>query len=231
MEPTKALAFVLSGLLCASVNLRAAEEPKALTPEEQKAEDLKLRSALEARIAQMRADAKLYEQAMTEGKERAALCKYCHGEDGNSVKEGTPSIAGQNPVYIVDQFQRYGDGQRYDPWMANLAKTFSQEDKLNLAIYFSEQRMKPMGGGDPALLEQGKQIFRGLCMECHGEDAKGKEGYARLAGQRPEYIVKMLQEFKTPGSNRSNPWMFARANMLKTDEDLRAVATYLANLQ
>jgi cytochrome c553 len=133
-------------------------------------------------------------------------------------------------VYIVDQFQRYGDGHRYDPWMANLAKTFSQEDKIKLAIYFSQQTMKPIGGGEPALRERGKEVFREYCMECHGEDGRGKEGYARLAGQSPEYIVKMLNEFKTPGSNRSNPWMFARANMIKSEEDMRAVATYLANL-
>lgn len=181
MGSTRALAFFLSAVLCASVNVLAAEEKKLLSPEEQKAEDLKLRTALEALIAEIEADPQRYQQAMTDGRERAAVCKYCHGADGNAVKEGTPSIAGQNPVYIVDQFQRYGDGHRYDPWMANLAKTFSQEDKIKLAIYFSQQTMKPMGGGEPALRERGKEVFREYCMECHGEDGRGKEGYARLA--------------------------------------------------
>ena len=115
--------------------------------------------------------------------------------------------------------------------MANLAKTFNQEDKIRLALYFSEQEMIPAGGGDPELLERGKEIYVELCVECHGEDAKGKEGYARLAGQRPEYVVKMLKEFKAPTGLRYNEWMFARANMIKTEKDMLAIATYLAQLE
>ena len=43
-------------------------------------------------------------RAVYEGELRATLCKACHGADGNSVREGTPSLAGQDPVYLVDQF-------------------------------------------------------------------------------------------------------------------------------
>lgn len=208
----------------------AREAGNAPAPEEQKAEDLRMRALLEERVSAITADPAQHEAAMAEGRERAATCKYCHGEDGNSIKEGTPSIAGQSPVYIVDQFQRYGDDRRYDPWMANLAKTFSQEDKIKLALYFSEQDMKPQGGGDPALMGRGKELFETLCVECHGSDGKGKEGYARLAGQRPEYTVKMLKEFKTPTGHRYNTWMFARANMISTEQDMLAIATYVASL-
>lgn len=200
-------------------------------PTSQKAADLKIRAALEERIAEITSDPERHEEAMRVGRERAATCKYCHGEDGNSIKEGTPSIAGQSPVYIVDQFQRYGDDRRYDPWMANLAKTFSEEDKIKLALYYSEQTMIPMGGGDPTLIDRGKEVYESLCMECHGEDAKNEDGYAKLAGQRPEYIVKMLKEFKTPTGHRYNEWMFARANMVRTEKDMLAIASYLAQLE
>jgi len=231
MGSKRALVFFLTALVGAAAVVGAAEKPRPLTPEEQKAADLALRAALAERIAEVKDDPDRYAQAMREGRDRAALCKYCHGEDGNSIKEGTPSIAGQNPVYIVDQFQRYGDGHRYDPWMANLAKTLDQESKIKLALYYSEQEMKPMGGGRLDLIDRGKQVYEQFCTECHGDDGRGTEGYARLAGQRPEYTVKMLQEFKIPGSNRSNPWMYARANMLGSEEDMHAVAAYLANLE
>jgi cytochrome c553 len=200
-------------------------------PVDQKEADLAIRAELEQRIAEIRNDPEAYRLAMREGRDRAATCTVCHGEDGNSIKEGTPSIAGQSPVYIVDQFQRYGDGRRYDPWMANLAKTISQEDKIKLALYLSVQRMVPTGSGNPELLELGKATYERLCVECHGNDGRGTEGYAKLAGQRPEYVIKMLNEFRTAGGNRFNPWMFARANMLGSQKEIEAVAAYLAQLE
>ena len=115
--------------------------------------------------------------------------------------------------------------------MSSLARVIKDEDKIKLAIYFSEQQLKPAGGGWPELTQRGKERYQIFCMECHGEDARGGEqGYARLAGQRPEYIVKMLKEFKNQSGRRSNPWMTARANAL-SETDMQAIATYLANLQ
>jgi len=41
----------------------------------------------------------------------------------------------------------------------------------------------------------------------------------------------MLKEFKTATGQRFNPWMYGRANLLKTEADMEAVATYLAHLE
>lgn len=194
-------------------------------------QDIALRAKLEARIKEITSDPAKLKDAMFSGKLRSALCKHCHGEVGNSLVALTPSIAGQNPIYIVDQFQRYGDGRRYDYWMGSLAKTFEDEDKIKLAVYYSRQEMKPAGGGDEALLKKGESLYKQICAECHGDNGRGPEGYARLAGQRPDYIVKMLNEFKKTDGVRYNPWMFQRANMLKNDEEILAVATYLGHLK
>lgn len=196
-----------------------------------KEKDLQLRQQLEDKINQLIHDEKAKTRLVRDAKRRIALCKACHGEDGNAVVADVPSLAGQNPVYLVDQFMRFGDGRRNDKTMNSLAGVIKDEDKIKLAIYFSEQKMKPAGGGQKALIPQGKERYRLLCAECHGEDGRGAEaGYARLAGQRPEYIVKMLKEFKNQAGRRSNPWMTARANAL-TESDMHAVATYLANME
>lgn len=193
-------------------------------------EDLAMRKQLEARIADITKDSKLHRQVLREGRDRTVLCNTCHGEDGMAVRPVTPNLAGQNPVYIVDQFQRYGDGRRNDYWMSSLASTISVEDKIKIALYYAGMEMKPSGGGDTALLAQGEALFKEVCVSCHGQDGRGQEGYARLAGQRYDYVVKMLKEFRDHTGKRINVWMTSVAIRL-SDRDIEAVATYLANLK
>ncbi len=192
-------------------------------------EDLALRNQLEARIAEITKNPREHKAMIREGRDRTVLCTTCHGEDGMAVKEVTPNLAGQNPVYIVDQFQRYGDGRRNDYWMSSLAMTLSVEDKIKIALYYADMEMKASGGGDPTLMATGEKLFKDICVGCHGADGRGQEGYARLAGQRYDYVVKMLKEFRDRTGKRINVWMTGVAIRL-SDRDIEAVATYLANL-
>jgi cytochrome c553 len=189
-----------------------------------------LRQMLERRIAEITKHKRQYQAMVREGKNRTVLCNTCHGPEGLAIEPLTPNLAGQNPAYIVDQFQRFGDGRRNDYLMSNLAKTFSLEDKIKIALYYSSMTMMPSGGGDPTLLEEGERIFKSTCVSCHGVDGRGQEGYARLAGQRYDYVIKMLKEFRNRTGRRTNVWMTSVAIRLN-DQDMRAVATYLSNLK
>ena len=221
------------GLIAAAMLLIAATHATELQIDDGalKPEDVDLREQLAQRMKEISSDPVALKEAIYYGELRASLCKVCHGEDGNSVREGSPNLAGQDPVYIVDQFNRYGDGRRIDYWMGNLSRNFSDDDKIKLAIYYSVQKTNAARGGDPAMLTHGEGLYRQYCMECHGEGGRSEKGYARLAGQRPEYTAKMIKEFQTAEGRRFNPLMYGRANMLKTDEDIQAVATYLAHLE
>ena len=46
------------------------------------------------------------------GKKLAAGCAGCHGEDGNAKASGTPTLAGQQPVYLVVAIHEYHRGDR-----------------------------------------------------------------------------------------------------------------------
>ncbi|MGD8911064.1 MAG: c-type cytochrome [Chromatiales bacterium] len=188
-----------------------------------------LRQQLEARIEEITKDKKLHRNMLREGRDRTVLCTTCHGEDGMATQPVTPNLAGQNPVYIVDQFQRYGDGRRNDYWMSNLAQTLETQDKIKIALYYSQMEMKPSGGGKPALMAKGEKLFKEMCVSCHGQDGRGQEGYARLAGQQYDYVSKMLKEFRDRTGKRINVWMTGVAIRL-SDQDIEALATYLANL-
>jgi len=226
----KNLITVILFLVTISTSLSAEQNDSALNYQNKEA-DLEIRRQLQQKIENLTQDPASRAQLIARAQRRSVLCAACHGKDGNSVVDYAPSLAGQNPVYLVDQFMRFGDGRRSDYTMNSLAKSIKNEDKIRLAIYFSEQTMKPAGGGQKQLIPHGQQQYQILCAECHGKDGKGAEqGYARLAGQRPEYIVKMLKDFKNQTGRRSNPWMTARANGLD-EKDMQAIAAYLANIK
>lgn len=71
-------------------------------------------------------------RAIKKGKDLAFLCAYCHGEDGNSIKPRFPNLASQNPVYLLDQFERFRTGLREDftGVMPALVENMSNDDKV-----------------------------------------------------------------------------------------------------
>ena len=84
----------------------------------------------------------LKRQAMFAGEERALICAYCHGDDGNSLKPEVPNLAGQNPDYLLEQVGHFANGARKDFVMNSLASKFTEDDQVNLAIFYASQEVK-----------------------------------------------------------------------------------------
>lgn len=163
------------------------------------------------------------------GRDRATFCSYCHGMDGNSEQPDYPHLAGQNPVYLLEQIEKFADGRRKKPVMNALASTFTPEEKMLLAVYYALSPLKP-AKADSKLAELGAPIFQSRCVACHGPDGRGEKGYARLAGQKPDYVKKTLKGFRDGTDKRQNPLMEAVTAEL-TDSQIDTLAAYVANLR
>lgn len=177
------------------------------------------------------------QSAIRAGKERSILCGHCHGVDGNSSKSDIPNLAAQNPAYIVEQIGKFAAGDRKNFVMQTLASNFTFKDKVNLAVYFSSQDVKPIEAA-PALAATGERIYKNVCFRCHGANGKGEEGYARLAGQQIAYVQMTLKRFRANANEtnaldetkRSNASMEQVAARL-SDEEIEGLAHYIALLK
>jgi len=175
-------------------------------------------------------------EAIQAGRERALLCKSCHGEDGNSAKSDVPNLAGQNAGYLLEQISRFADGSRKDFVMNQLAGNFSPEDKINIAIFYYSMSVKPQNVSS-RLANKGETLYKNTCSGCHGEEGLGHKNLARLAGQQVRYVESVLTNFRNVANKvvsrsqaqRASPTMEKIAKNL-SDEQIEALASYVAQL-
>lgn len=131
------------------------------------------------------------------GKALASACVKCHGEDGNSRIPGTPSLAGQQPQYLVIAIQEYLRKERKAAPMHGLLPGLSKLDMESLALYFASQtpaeRPAP-AFGDPAAGEP----LSAVCGGCHGSHGVSTDtATPTLAGQDPRYLVDAIKAYRT----------------------------------
>ncbi|MEQ9545477.1 MAG: cytochrome c [Marinobacter sp.] len=81
------------------------------------------------------------------GKQKAAVCAACHGQNGMATIPGYPNLAGQNEQYLKNALTAYKNKQRAGGQavvMQGQAAALSDEDIANLAAYYASL---PAGGG------------------------------------------------------------------------------------
>lgn len=166
--------------------------------------------------------------AMRDARETSAFCANCHGADGNSLFPEVPNLAGQNPAYLLEQIRKFGTGERKNEFMQQMIRVLSDKDMRAIAQFYAQQTVKPRTGGDPAQIEKGRQWFTKLCFRCHGNDGRGNEKIARIAGQQAGYVELTLKRYRSGSGERIDAQMAANTSVL-TDADIRALALYLSH--
>jgi cytochrome c553 len=169
----------------------------------------------------------------TAGKEKAELCVGCHGENGISQTENIPSLAAQPDQFIQWQLVYFRAGSRKNEQMQPIVEQINNEDIRNLGAYFASLAPpKPaQPDNDPDLSKKGAQAAAGRrCASCHTDTFAGTKAVARIAGQREEYLVKALHDYKSGVRSGGGQAAMADVAYPLSEEEIVALAHYLAHL-
>jgi cytochrome c553 len=176
------------------------------------------------------------------GKTKSAACGGCHGFDGNSAVAMYPKLAGQNEAYITKQIHDFkANTNRKNEIMMGMAAGLSDEDAADIGAYFQSQSVKATAPFDESKVAAGREIYKGgnlqtgipACQACHGPTGAGTAGigFPMLGGQYVEYTMAQLKAFKD-GSRVNDDKQLMRSIVSKmSDEDMIAVANYIASLK
>jgi len=179
----------------------------------------------------------------TELHAKAEYCRTCHGVNAEGFRGEVPMprLAGQQPEYLKNQLQFFIENRRINPVMQNVAHGLSPAMVQGLSDYFQNLDPKPLGGAPSNLVAAGEKIFKEgagdavpACATCHGDDAKGRLLFPRLAGQLNDYIYNKLTNWekeRDTGKEMPEP----AAIMLPivqglTPDQIKAVAAYVSSL-
>jgi cytochrome c553 len=132
--------------------------------------------------------------------ERVAPCVACHGERGASENPEVPSLGGQTAPYLLIQLYLFREKQRTVEIMNDVTKDFTDDDLRAFSDYLAKlppPPAAPQEDADAARLERGGALItQKRCNSCHDLDLSGRDNIPRIAGQREDYLVKTMREYK-----------------------------------
>ncbi|MEA2883798.1 MAG: hypothetical protein QOH32_3054 [Bradyrhizobium sp.] len=130
--------------------------------------------------------------------ERIAPCLACHGDKGQSVTENIPSLGAQQAPYTLIQLFMFREKLRVFEPMNEMAKPLSDDDLRTFSDFIAKlPKPVPTEAGDPSRMARALSVAQQhRCNSCHNPDFSGKDNVPRIAGQREDYLVKTLGEYK-----------------------------------
>jgi len=189
------------------------------------------------------------EGSINAGKEKAASCISCHGDNGNSMVSTFPNLAQQHSSYLIKQLQAFKAGTRKNPMMNAIASGLSNEDMADIAAYYAAQEISandlPVLDDDEdeksdnkatiqSIIAQGSDLYRNgdlprevsACIACHGPFGEGNKPavFPALRSQHADYLIKTLTDFKTDARSNNPENMMHMIAKKMTDDEIKAVS-------
>ncbi len=162
--------------------------------------------------------------------EKLQTCLACHGETGTSETENTPSLGGQQAPYALIQIFMFREKLRVFDLMNEMAKPLSDDDLRAMSDKIATlPAPKPKSdAGDPAKLARGQALLQQhRCLFCHKPDLGGDQNVPRIAGQREDYLLKTLRDYKS-NARRGYDATMAEALQPVSDQDIVDLAHAVA---
>jgi cytochrome c553 len=165
--------------------------------------------------------------------QRTTPCFACHGENGQSQTEITPSLGAQQRAYVLIQLYMFREKLRDFTPMNDAAKGLSNDDLRNISDLIGDlPKPLPLDDvGDPARLQRANALVqRHHCNSCHNSDFSGRDNVPRIAHQREDYLAKTMREYKI-NSRHGYDGTMAEVLAPITDEQIGDLAYYLARVR
>jgi cytochrome c553 len=165
--------------------------------------------------------------------EHAAPCFACHGEQGQSATENTPSLGGQNAPYALIQLFMFRERLRVFEPMNEMAKPFTDDDLRTFSDFIATlpKPKPPDDAGDAARIQRAQAAAtQHRCNNCHKADFSGGDNVPRIADQREDYLVKTLTEYKN-NSRHGYDGTMADVMGAVTAEQIADLAYYIARVR
>ena len=162
-----------------------------------------------------------------------STCLACHGEKGQSETPETPSLGAQPPAATLIQLYLFREKRRQNEIMAEMAKTMTDADLQKFADAIAKlPAPKPLADTpDAARMERGRDLAtKNHCNSCHSPDFSGRDNIPRLAGQREDYLLKSLRDYKSGARPGYDPQM-AEVLATVTDAQIADAAYYVARFR
>jgi cytochrome c553 len=131
--------------------------------------------------------------------ERLAPCLACHGERGQSTNSEVPSLGAQPSPYLLIQLFLFREKLRRLDLMNDAVKGLSDNDLRAFADTIAKlpAPLLMTDPGDPARIARGQALIRQFrCNICHNPNLAGRDNVPRIAGQREDFLVKTMREYK-----------------------------------
>jgi len=179
--------------------------------------------------------------AQTAGPITVTACTPCHGAGPAATQAAPnfPKLDGQHAAYLEKQLREYKSGKRKSGVMAPVITALKKQQISDMAKHFAAQ--PPARGAAPnaAAAPSGKTLYEEGnratsvpgCVGCHLPNGAGSARYPRLAGQPQAYIVQQLADFKSGARSNDRAHVMRAVAGRLTDEEIRAIAEYVAGLQ
>lgn len=165
--------------------------------------------------------------------DKIIICRGCHGDNLVSQNDNIPNLSGQQPGYVLVQLYLFREGLRKAEGMSEVAKDLTDDDLHSLSDYIGSlpKPPPPAEAGDPSRMAKVKaMVEKEHCNSCHNADLSGRDNIPRIAGQREDYLLKSLRDYKSnkrPGYDATMAEVMASV----TDEQIVDFAYYMSRVR
>lgn len=172
----------------------------------------------------------------------AMACVTCHGVEGEGMAAaGFPRLAGLSAVYMQRQLADFASGERANPIMQSIAAALSPEEAHAVTTMLANKPRPDVerigrtaaaqGLGETLALRGAWERNIPECVSCHGPGGVGVgDSFPPLAGQSAQYLSSQLIAWRQ-GTRKNDPNdLMGHIARDLTEDEIKAVSAYFANL-